>query len=1326
MSADPPMGPVAGQNGAGAPAGNPLPPPPAPLAQTKTVASLESMAQTIVEPVEDPDREVVFPSTRFVKNANYIKTTKYTILTFLPLNLWSQFHRLYNLYFLLGALSTIGGQSAVSAWTAIFPLMFILAVTAAKDGWEDYKRYKADQKANNEPVTIVKDGKEQVIPSKNVQVGEILKVHKGEKFAADLVVLDTSFDDGVSYIETADLDGETNLKRRTALPETKGFALSPFPGKVQAGVPNKDLHEFDARLVINRGTRESVHSLSINQFLPRGAVLRNTEFVYAVAVYTGLDTKVMKNNTRGALKFSTLEGRLNALVFGIFLFNLVLLISAVLLSLNVTLTIYNGNVYYWYLANPNDPNDEFQPNRSGVNYAAVIWNDILTWFATLSYVIPLSLFVSIELVRIVQTWMIQGDERMVGYRKPDYNPRTTALGKDGFLQLTLRKKDQTMKKAEVAARFGTDLVGETGDVRVGFEKETDWSGVPDTWTRIGATVNNSNLNEDLGVLDFLFSDKTGTLTRNEMTLNKAWIPYQTFDDVKDVGRLGKAIARGHPGEQLHDAARLFAEALAVCHDVLPTMTDDPSQGLLYESPSPDDIAICNGLRRNGVEITGRTKTLLQTSWFNEERDYEFLRLLEFSSDRKRMSAIVRKDGVIYLYIKGADNVILSLAKPDHDQQVLEAAGQALNEFARDGLRTLVVGYRTLSEEDWIAFRDQLDAAEKRIKDRDARMARVMDTVERDITILGVTGIQDRLQDQVPETIAYLLQCDIKVWVLTGDKQETAINIGLASRVINNDSRLFVYNMRDRAALEAKLDETISQLKAAGEWGKDHVKPEDMMDPEITKTLSLGQRAAYAWKRFRRYMAWLMPVNRNPRAGWGDPPEVEDTWRRNAMVVTGDALNILFEPWGTQQHGRMTDLQRKFLEVGTRCKSVICCRVAPLQKAQIVRLVSDGLHKVSLAVGDGANDVPMIQAANIGVGISGREGGQAVRASDYSFLEFKNLRTLISVHGRWSFLRMCQLIYYSFYKNIAMISVYWIYGFFTLWSGTNIYEETFLVYFNVAFSAVPPFVVACFEKDVARTPLYRYPELYREARVHYWNLQTFAGWILAAVIVSNIVFFVGFGFWGEGILSPNGWGIGYDSVIYVWSSLILTTVMYRLAIMVKGWTHLHWAAIALSFLLWIALQLFSVSRDFLAITFGELHSIPTFWFMIMFVPVAGIILDWGLIARRVLFDTPDYRIINEEWAVECERNKYLDPNTGTELPRAKTLPEGLPGQTTMNISTVYLDAEPALNGSSDLGASPSPSPSPSPSASPGPPSAPVAREITWPAVQSGGSDRLQSV
>lgn len=380
------------------------------------------------------------------------------------------------------------------------------------------RRYRADQKANDEPVTVIKGGKEEVIPSKNVQVGDILLVRKGEKFAADLVILDTSFDDGVSYIETADLDGETNLKRRSALPQTKGFATTQFAGKVQCGAPNKDLHDFDARIVIPRDSgRDTVHSLSINQFLPRGALLRNTDWIYGAVVYAGLETKIMKNNTKGRLKFSTLEGRLNALVFGIFIYNLILLFLAVGLSANVNNSIYTTKTDYWYLQNPNDPNDEFAPNKSNVNWAYLIWIDVLTWFATLSYVIPLSLFVSIELVRIVATWTIQADYRMIGYRKPDYNPHTTALGKEGFQQLTIRRKSQMLTKVDVST---DEIIPEPGpnDIRLGYEKEVDWTQVPTNWTKIGATVNNSNLIEDLGLLDFLFSDKTGTLTRNEVGL----------------------------------------------------------------------------------------------------------------------------------------------------------------------------------------------------------------------------------------------------------------------------------------------------------------------------------------------------------------------------------------------------------------------------------------------------------------------------------------------------------------------------------------------------------------------------------------------------------------------------------------------------------------------------------------------------------------------------------------------------------------------------------------------------------------------------------------
>jgi magnesium-transporting ATPase (P-type) len=144
----------------------------------------------------------------------------------------------------------------------------------------------------------------------------------------------------------------------------------------------------------------------------------------------------------------------------------------------------------------------------------------------------------------------------------------------------------------------------------------------------------------------------------------------------------------------------------------------------------------------------------------------------------------------------------------------------------------------------------------------------------------------------------------------------------------------------------------------------------------------------------------------------------------ALVVPGEVLTHVFN----------SDLKKNFLEIGIKCHSVICSRVSPLQKALVVKLVRDNLKVVTLAIGDGANDVSMIQSAHVGVGIMGREGAQAVRAADYAFGEFRHLRRLLTVHGRYNYLRMTGLIYYSFYKNLVFITIQWWFGFVSSWTG----------------------------------------------------------------------------------------------------------------------------------------------------------------------------------------------------------------------------------------------------------------------------------------------------
>jgi len=272
--------------------------------------------------------------------------------------------------------------------------------------------------------------------------------------------------------------------------------------------------------------------------------------------------------------------------------------------------------------------------------------------------------------------------------------------------------------------------------------------------------------------------------------------------------------------------------------------------------------------------------------------------------------------------------------------------------------------------------------------------------------------------------------------------------------------MMILNANSESECDKKLDEFIKTLKDNNCWGIDHT-PKESINKGFNRILNI----------FRK--------NKTPKLSSEETNDLEKKWEKNALIVDGGTLSFIFgstteaeeEAQNKNQNQKnqiapikmnssntevnieekkevpskvssfkydqnvMTSMQRKFLEIGTRCHSVICCRVTPIQKARVVKLVKIHLKKTTLAIGDGANDVSMIKAADVGIGIMGKEGAQAVKASDYAFKEFKFLKRLIFIHGHYNYIRITKILLYSFYKNIVMIIPQIINGFYTYWSGT---------------------------------------------------------------------------------------------------------------------------------------------------------------------------------------------------------------------------------------------------------------------------------------------------
>lgn len=543
------------------------------------------------------------------------------------------------------------------------------------------------------------------------------------------------------------------------------------------------------------------------------------------------------------------------------------------------------------------------------------------------------------------------------------------------------------------------------DVQMYYEA-IDYPCTPKSW----------NISDDLGQIEYIFSDKTGTLTQNVMEFKKCTVngvPYgEAYTEAQagmqkrlgvDVVEEGKRVRaqieqdkirmihglrelstnpyvkedeitfiasdfvddlQGNSGPEQAEANAHFMLVLALCHTVLPELITDSPPTIEFKAQSPDEAALVATARDCGYSLVDRTNSGVTVNVQGEEKHFEVLTTLEFNSTRKRMSAIVRMPdtGKIYLFCKGADSIIYSRLCKGAQQELRRTTAEHLEVFAREGLRTLCIAQKELTEEEFKVFSREYDIAAASVHNREERLEEVSDAIERDLILLGGTAIEDRLQDGVPDTIALLAEAGIKLWVLTGDKVETAINIGFSCNLLSNEMDLIVFSVDD------------DKPEAAG------AKLHDYLQQYFGMTGSEEELAA-------------AKKDHNP------PPPT------HALVIDGDALKLVLHE----------DLKMKFLLLCKQCKAVLCCRVSPSQKAAVCQMVKLGLDVMTLSIGDGANDVAMIQEADVGVGIAGVEGRQAVMCSDYAIGQFRFLGRLVLVHGRWSYRRLAEMTANFFYK-----------------------------------------------------------------------------------------------------------------------------------------------------------------------------------------------------------------------------------------------------------------------------------------------------------------------
>ncbi|XP_020834479.1 putative phospholipid-transporting ATPase IM isoform X1 [Phascolarctos cinereus] len=1019
--------------------------------------------------VKANDREF---NEKFQYANNRIHTSKYNVLTFLPINLFEQFQRVANAYFLfLLILQLIPEISSLSWFTTIVPLVLVLTITAVKDATDDFFRHKSDNQVNNRLSEVLINGRLQSEKWMNVKAGDIIKLENNQFVAADLLLLSSSEPHGLCYIETAELDGETNLKVRHALPVTSELGadisrLAEFDGVVTCEPPNNKLDKFTGDLA----WKDNKYPLNNEKIILRGCVLRNSSWCFGMVIFAGPDTKLMQNSGRTKFKRTSIDRLMNTLVLWIFGF---------LVCMGIILAIGNS---IW----EHQVGDYFQ---AFLFRDEVVKNPIFSGFLTfwsyiiiLNTVVPISLYVSVEVIRLGHSHFINWDRKMY------YSKRETL-----------------------------------------------------------AEARTTTLNEELGQIEYVFSDKTGTLTQNIMTFNKCSINGRTYGEIYDnLGRKIEINEKTKPVDfsfnpqadskfQFYDHSLIesiklgdpkvheFFRLLALCHTVMP---EEKNEGkLIYQVQSPDEGALVTAARNFGFIFKSRTPETITVEEMGKVVTYRLLAFLDFNNIRKRMSVIVQNpEGQIKLYCKGADTILFEKLHPSNEE-LMTLTSDHLSEFGGEGLRTLAIAYRDLNEEYFKEWFKLLEEASRGLDMRDERIAAAYEEIERDMMLLGATAIEDKLQDGVIETIASLSLANIKIWVLTGDKQETAMNIGYSCNMLTDDmNEVFVISGQTAA-------EVWEELKKA---------------KQLLFERSTGFTNGYAFCEKLQELKLGSTVEETVTGDY-------------ALIINGHSLGYALE----------ANLQNEFLEIACICKTVICCRVTPLQKAQVVELVKTHRKAVTLAIGDGANDISMIKSAHIGVGISGQEGMQAVLASDYSFAQFRYLQRLLLVHGRWSYFRMCKFLCYFFYKNFAFTLVHFWFGFFCGFSAQTVYDQWFITLFNIVYTSLPVLAMGIFDQDVSEQNSMDYPNLYGPGQLNLlFNKRKFFICTAHGVYTSFALFFIPYGVFYN-VAGEDGKHItDYQSFAVTIATSLVIVVSVQIALDTSYWTVINhvfiWGSIAVYF------------------------------------------------------------------------------------------------------------------------------------------------------------------
>ena len=915
--------------------------------------------------VDVTSRRIVYfnnPALNITNWENKEENNKYNLITFVPLVLFNQFKQFGNFFYLLMSIAQFFPDLKVGyLFTYISPLAFVVCVSMAKELYDDINRRIQDKKTNSAKINVLVPSPDKTnfeyLPksASDLLVGDIIELKKNTRVPADIIVLKTinESNDNQAFIRTDQLDGETDWKLRKApgmtqgMPEKNFFTCNAY---VECEPPSKLIYNFEG--VINCKDEEGSkrEPLNLENTMWASTVVASLK-VIGIVIYTGKETRARMNSSTPKLKIGILDqelNRSNMYLFGIMLFVAFILASAKGFSLKF---------FYTFI-------------KYVILFCAII---------------PISLRVNLDVSKTYFSYVINRDKDI-----PETIARNSTIPEElGRISYIFSDKTGTLTKNEMVFKK--------------IAMETEQFG-EDDFEDLKAILSDECKDNDAPLLDLInLESKMSEVTSYSESLN---IDPSLSDKSLGMEKKRSKKIRRHRSKLIRDTIT----SMVLCNNVTPVIDDQDETKITYQASSPDEVALVKFAETLNMRLIHRTDSeiKIKDSADNFE-EFEILANFPFSSDTKRMGIVLKnkKHGHIIYYLKGAENVMMKFVKKEYVSYISENA----ENLATKGLRTLVLSQKIISQEDFDKWNGEYKEALTSMENRQEKITQVVSKLENNMEFLCVTGVEDLLQDDVAMTIDNLRNAGMKVWMLTGDKVETATCISISAGIKAKNHKIFT--IRNDEFAHESLAGDIIKLK----------------------------------ELFREYQK---------------KTDIEP----NIFIIDGDTLDLALK-----------NCEEDFFRTSMQAPSVVCCRCSPTQKRIIVKTIKKYTNARTAAVGDGGNDVAMIQEADVGIGIVGKEGLQASLAADYSIKEFRSLSVLLLWWGRIAYKNTSTMANFIIHRGLVISMNQFIFSCVFYFNPVPIYSGFLSFGYSTIFTSLPSISVLL-DQDVAKDNVIKFPNLYK--------------------------------------------------------------------------------------------------------------------------------------------------------------------------------------------------------------------------------------------------------